>query len=106
MYEESIIRKTGQWWKLGLAFGGFFVGGILILGGLTVIASNQTAILVVLAGIVFGVASFVYSCSAIRCPSCGARWVWLGISGKSTGQWLNWLLNQSSCPKCHGVSGG
>lgn len=106
MYEESIIRKTGQRWKLGMAFGGLLIGGVIMFSGLSLLASNQAAVFAVLGGIGFGVAGFVYGCTAIRCPNCGARWVWLGVSGKSSGQWLNWLLNQSSCPKCHGVNSG
>jgi hypothetical protein len=106
MYEEPVIRKTGQWWKLGLAFGGVITGGALMFGGLSVLASTQIAVFAVFSGIFLGMSSFIYACSAIRCPSCGARWIWLGVSRNSSGQWLHWLLNQSSCPKCQNVGNG
>jgi hypothetical protein len=106
MYEESVIRKTGQWWKLILAFGGILAGGVLMFGGQLMLASTQKAIFPIIAGVFLGIASFIYGCFAIRCPNCGARWVWLGISGKSPGRWLDWLLNQSSCPKCKGADVG
>jgi hypothetical protein len=48
-------------------------------------------------GIAFG---FIFSCTAIRCAKCGARWVWLGVKGQSSGAWLAWLLSQSVCPVC------
>lgn len=106
MHEESVIRKTGQWWKLILAFCGILAGGFLMFGGRLVLGSTQTAVFVVIGGVFLGLASFVYGCFAIRCPNCGVRWVWLGVSGKSSGQWLEWLLNQSSCPKCEYVASG
>ena len=75
-----------------------------MFGGLSMLTTEKTAILVVLTGVFLGLSGFVYGCSAIRCPDCGARWLWLGVSGKSAGHWLPWLLNQSNCPKCKGAN--
>jgi ABC-type microcin C transport system permease subunit YejB len=58
----------------------------------------------VLASVLIGMgliaAAFVFACLSIRCTACGARWVWMGVSGKSSREWLAWLLSRSECPVC------
>ena len=49
-----------------------------------------------LALVVFSLAAW-----SIACPSCGLRLAWYAVSKKPLGQWLSWLLDAESCPRCH-----
>ena len=69
--------------------------------GLANLENKELFISLVPIGIIVGVLSFIFGCSAIRCPKCNAPWVWLGVSGKSSSEWLHWLLSRSKCPKCN-----
>jgi hypothetical protein len=43
--------------------------------------------------------SLYLSVGAIRCPSCGDRWMWRALKIAS-GRWLHWLRDQQVCPAC------
>jgi len=101
MFDESIIKKTKQWWKASLAFWGIILSAAMIFIGLTNLENKEHFISLVLIGIFIGVLSFIFGCTAIRCPKCNAPWVWLGVSGKSSNEWLHWMLSRSECPKCN-----
>lgn len=101
MFNESIIKKTKQWWKACLAFWGIILGSTMMFIGLANLENKELFIRLVPIGIIVGVLSFIFACSAIRCPKCNATWVWLGVSGKSSSEWLHWLLSRSKCPKCN-----
>jgi len=47
--------------------------------------------------------SLYLSVGAIRCPSCGDRWIWRALK-LASGRWLHWLRDQEICPVC-GASG-
>ena len=100
MFNDSIIKTTGQWWKAVIAFWGITLGGTIMFIGLANLESRALAMSLVLAGIFIGMISFIFGCVSIRCPRCNAPWVWQGVSEKSHTEWLQWLLNQPKCPKC------
>lgn len=100
MFNDSIIKKTGQWWKANILFLGAVIGGAAIFIGLANLDERELAMTLVLSGILIGLTSFIFGCVSIRCPNCKALWVWQGVSGKSDKEWLQWLLQQSKCPKC------
>jgi hypothetical protein len=89
--KQSVLYRTGQAWKcramLGLLIMGFFtfsftLGAISYLG---------------LALFAFGFATGVIG---IRCPSCGVRWLWAGISNAQRRDWGRQMLTSASCPAC------
>jgi endogenous inhibitor of DNA gyrase (YacG/DUF329 family) len=53
-----------------------------------------------LIGTGLGLATLVAACIAVRCPSCGMSLVWHAVSKKPFGAWLEWLLTETTCPKC------
>lgn len=99
MFDQSIIKKSGQWWKAMLSFVAIFVGGFMMFYGL----SRGSFLLPVFVGMFLGVLGFAFACITIRCSYCGSKWVWLAIKGQSSNQWLLWLFGLSECPICKGI---
>jgi hypothetical protein len=86
----SVIRATGQLWKLGLAIGALVAGSIAPLW-------PEATGLDWTSGTVLAVAGYAFGCLAIRCPGCGDRWFWsaaldAGLYGP--------LFGKPACPKC------
>ncbi len=68
--------------------------------GLANLENKEIGLAYSLSGMGIGIVSFIFGCVFIRCPNCKAPWLWLGVSGKNTSEWLHWLLTHSECPKC------
>ena len=101
MRTERTSLVNGHQWKLRAAFvmvlvaGAFvwFDGPIADFLGL----SRYTPRLI---GTFLGLATLVSASLAIRCPNCRLSLVWFALSKKATGSWLNWLLDEDTCPRC------
>jgi len=111
MNGQSIIHKSGQWWKAHLSFWSMMAGGVSLfisvrlMSGPSDAGSDAMYVLALFLGslaLIFG--AIVFACVSIRCPACRAPWVWLGVNGKSHRSWLTWLLSQPACPVCGSVS--
>lgn len=103
---RAVIAKSNQIWKV--------IGGlILLIGGgatdvvVTLLAYSQGSLakndqLYNVQAISTAVAllGFAYLCARIRCPRCGAKWVWMGVTGKLNPKSLDTLLTLESCPTC------
>ena len=102
MFDNSIVKKTGQMWKLKLAFLLLLIGGASLFYGLRIMTTKPDALVasLIFGGIVVGIASLIFGCLSVRCPNCKAPWLWQGISGQSSGNWLIWLMSRAECPKC------
>ena len=46
------------------------------------------------------VLAFAYLCTAVRCPKCGAKWIWMGVNGKLSPKSLDTLVTLDHCPTC------
>ena len=102
MFHRSIIVRSKQSWKAVAAFATFLVGcAVSAVGsfGQFSLAPEQQ-FLVAMGGIVIAIAAGVFGLAAIRCPRCGARWIWLTIRKASASSWLMTLLSCQSCPVC------
>jgi len=102
MFDASVIKGTGQWWKAVASFWALIVGGCGMFWGLSQLTADAPAYVIVLVfgGMGLAAFAFAFACLSIRCATCGARWVWMGVSGKGPGGWLAWLLSRSECPAC------
>ena len=100
MFESSIVGKTGQLWKLRVAFFGGVVGFFTMVIGLTLFDSNITAFYISIAGLIVGLSSFIFACTTIRCPNCGAYWLVSVLKLSKANDWLLDLSTMKVCPKC------
>jgi len=101
MFDNSVIKKTGQWWKAQLAYVTSVGGALVMLYGIY----HGSLLLPTLGGLAAAIFGFVFACTAIRCPSCGSKWVWVAVSGQASNQWFPWLLSRSECPACAAQQG-
>jgi hypothetical protein len=103
MFDRSIIRKSGQWWKFIVGHLGIVIGAfppILWYRGALNAISDDAKVMLVLIGMGIFIVSFIFVMAGVRCPRCGVRWVWLAARTKSSRGWMVWLVGLESCPKC------
>lgn len=100
-----LIDRTHQAWKLHAVNIGVLLAivvHVLARWFLRGITGRELAILSG-ASAVIAAASLVIFFGTVRCPVCGANWVWRATRERSI-RWLEWLREQQVCPVC-GSSG-
>lgn len=93
--EQSLIRRTGQSWKVVTGFVGMIVGGSIMLAA--ILADHLVG---TLAGIAAVAGAIVGSCLCVRCPLCRDAWVWRAMRTQDASSWVPWLLTLTNCPRC------
>lgn len=71
-----------------------------MIASILFLPEKTLSFLVVLTGTILSIASFLFACLAIRCPSCHTHWAWKAISQEDASEWLMSLMSQTECPKC------
>jgi len=93
VFENNVIATTGQSWKIG-------AGLVVTLGsvaamywGLNNLETPGTNLPILFAAIspFAALGAFALLAAAVRCPECGARWIWRAVSRQSSDKWLPWL---------------
>lgn len=106
VHRRSIILQSRQLWKV--------IAGLLLLiiGAAVGVAVSFIPYLRTEAAVsgrfnslqaistVAAVAGFVYLCMGVRCPRCGAKWVWMAVNGKLGAGSLDALVTLDRCPTC------
>jgi hypothetical protein len=102
MFDSSVIKKTGQWWKMLAAFSGIVAGGVIMAIAFAVMNSltAESFFVCMFVGMVFVFVSACFGCISIRCPSCGKRWIWEAVRKQPASMWLASLLGNRVCPDC------
>jgi hypothetical protein len=86
----------------------------LIVGSTVLAASAVVALFPETVGRLLGVSTLVsglggaivfvvvlyWLAQGLKCPGCGINLFWYGLGHAKSGNWLDWLLKQSTCPKC------
>jgi hypothetical protein len=104
VFDNSVIKKTGQWWKLVLGFVGILLGGGLnfysyyLMGAST--STRDDWVIFAIGGIFLGLGSFAFLCIFIKFPDCCSRWFWKSVSTKDHRHYLMHALGHSVCPDC------
>jgi hypothetical protein len=89
MFNSSVIRNTGQWWKL--------VIGVLalLLGSIAPIFESSGMSWTM--GTIVAVIGYGFSLAFIRCPGCGQRWFWRALIYS---EMYRPLFTEPGCPSC------
>jgi hypothetical protein len=90
MFENSVLARTGQLWKVSLAV-------IALVAG-SIVPAFPAAGMSWTAGTVLAIAGYAAGVLFTRCPSCGERWFWTALIRSEL---YKPLFTQSDCPSCH-----
>jgi hypothetical protein len=102
MFDNSAIAKTGQAWKGIAAISVVILGSLIMFAGMLSHSRDQSLawFSVTLGGMALAALGFAFGCWSIRCPECGSRWLWLAVTKRGVGSWLEWLVSRTQCPTC------
>lgn len=89
MFKNSVIRKTGQWWKLVVGVIALLVGSAAPVFEASRMSWTDGTILACL--------GYVFALLTIRCPSCDQRWFWKALIYS---EMYRPLLTEPDCPSC------
>jgi hypothetical protein len=98
MLRNSVIRSTGQTWKLAVA--------VLALVAGSIVPAFPAAGMSWTVGMIVAVAGYGFGLLLIRCPACRTRWFWDALMNPEV---YKAVLAEPACPKCNegaDVSGG
>lgn len=102
MFDSSIVKKTGQIWKLGVFAACVLAGGACLLLARPVFQGNgnEQYLAFFAAAPVLILGGMAFAAISIRCPQCGVRWFWSAISKSEHNTWLAQALGHPHCPGC------
>lgn len=94
------LVKPQRWklWLSALAFAA--IGAVQVWPAGLAILFGSTAPVLKLAGSLAGLVLLLGACLMIRCRACGLSLVWHGVSTRPADEWLKWLLDVRTCPRC------
>jgi hypothetical protein len=90
MFQESVIRKTQQWWKLLL--------GVFALGFGSFAPLFDAIRISWTTGTVIACLGYGFAVAFIRCPNCELRWFWRALLYS---EMYAPLFTKPLCPSCH-----
>jgi predicted RNA-binding Zn-ribbon protein involved in translation (DUF1610 family) len=96
-----LIDRTHQTWKLHVANIGVVSAIVIHAAARLFLHGVPDRLFAVYSGVSALVAAaglFIYF-GTVRCPVCGAHWVWRAAKQRAV-RWLEWLHEQQVCPVC------
>jgi len=97
----GLVSDTGQLWKWNLAI----VLSVVSIGGPKVCSRwFEIPFWIDFWSPFFALGAFAFACFSIRCPKCGASWLWDAVSGMDFRKWEEWFWNLEECPSCTGLA--
>lgn len=100
MFENSVLARTGQLWKVQVGICAVLVGGVALFYGIVSDTEGGGGLLWIVAGLLLVLGGLAFGCVGVSCPQCGARWVWMAVSQRNVSAYGTWLGSLSSCPMC------
>jgi hypothetical protein len=94
MSNKSILRTSGQVWKLVIAIAALLLGSVLPAFSATGLSWT--------AGTILSIAGYAFGVLLIRCPACGARWFWDALMHAEI---YKAVLTKPECPACRQLVG-
>jgi hypothetical protein len=101
MKEQSLIYRTGQWWKIELVFWALIFTSVLMFFGMFMMFLYESFFWLAAGSILAGIINLIFACVSVRCPVCKTHWVWLAISSNTPTGGISWLIERSTCPVCN-----
>jgi hypothetical protein len=100
MFHDSLIKKSGQMWKIYTMFLGILAITVSLIFWLTYGQLNLLETYFLLISLFLGSLLMLFGIFYIRCPYCGIHLPQYFIKNESYNLWLSTLLNCSKCPIC------
>jgi hypothetical protein len=89
MFNNSVISKTGQMWKIMVGSGALIIGSVAP-------AFEQTGMSWTV-GTIIAVVGYGFAVVSISCPSCSQRWFYKALLDAGM---YGPLFGKSACPDC------
>ena len=102
MFNKSLIKKSGQMWKIYIFCICVLSNSVFLIFYLTNDNLNLYETYFLLLSIVLASLGMVYGIFFIRCPCCGIHLAQYYIGKENVNRWLISLLNCKTCPVCKG----
>lgn len=90
MFKDSVIRNTGQWWKLVTGIAALLMGSIAPF--------FQASGMSWTVGTILAAVGYGFALAFIRCPGCGQRWFWKALIYSEI---YGALFKERNCPSCN-----
>ena len=100
MLENSIIRKTGQFWKLPLSLFMLVGGWAGMVIALTSFDGKEGRSIIAIVSLFIAISGLLFAFVSVKCPKCNYRWVWIAASKINKSEWPHWFLKLGCCPSC------
>jgi hypothetical protein len=102
MFDQSLIKRSGQMWKLALGGSLLAAGaGLVLLSAAGVQSSNDSRfVLTLFSGFALFFLSSVVLVLFVRCPRCHAKLAWRAVAEGSALNVAGRLLTMVRCPRC------
>lgn len=97
----SLVGDSGQAWKFHVGFVAMMAAFLVM-----VIGVRDGSLGTTLVGATAGLGAAAAACLSIQCPRCKTKWLWTAVRTQDHRQWLAWLQQQRTCPKCGHEPGG
>lgn len=97
---DSLLRRSGQMWKVWTVAGMALGGGALILLAFGHRARPPLWLTAFLVGVALSCGSVFWGALFIRCPGCGARLYWKAVKERAPTEALGWVMKLGTCPTC------
>lgn len=102
MFNNSLIKKSGQMWKIYIFCMCIVSNGAFLIFYLTNNNLNLYEIYFLLLSIILASLGMLYGILFIRCPYCGIHLPQYYIGKENVNRWLISLLSCKTCPVCKG----
>lgn len=101
MFNNSLIKKSGQIWKIYIFFISILSNSVFLIFYLTNNNLSLYETYFLLLGIAVGCLGNLYAILFIRCPHCGTHLPQYYMGKENVNRWLISLLNCKECPVCN-----
>lgn len=98
-----LVVASGQVWKLYCALAIMIAAGVVMVlsaGSAGRFGISGVGMLDTLGSALIVLGALAWLAWSVRCPSCGAKLVWLSLRQASAGESLTKVFEAVSCPRC------